>query len=391
MGQPAPHDRVTIQVRETLGLRRFGYPVTVSVPLPSGAVREAQQVILEQEGHLLRGVQVDVRSRWPDGSLQWLWLAFNTSPGPFEVQNLVLRFGPDVARPDPGAGVVRENADSFVLRDVYRFPRTGPHFLTSIRYGTREFLSAPARWFWKEQPDAPEEALEIRQGRLVSAGPIHAAVELTGSVGRRNVPFRLMVTQPNSKSWFDATLELPNPGGSDGQLGLVVPYAMERRPVLYDFGAGSWIYGQLRDGGRAILRIARGGAWNLLAPPATAASPMQEYAASGPRQARAEGWAHLIDGSQAGRAIAFGSPSFADSHRPYTGEIEVGADGATRMVWHAGKRSRLTVQALYHHVSDPIHVSAATSPPAMLYPLATAIPAEWIETCRAGRKSPIFP
>jgi hypothetical protein len=396
--QDGPPSAVTLTVAETFGLRRFGYPVTARVPLPPGAVREAAQTALHAGEQPLRGAQYEAVSRWPDGSVQWLDVSFNLSPGPLEKQDLALRFGPGVSHPSPGAPVVTETPDAVTIRGVYRLPRSGPEFLDRIRYGEREFLRAPARWeAWRrsgrELQSLPMEAAP-RTVRIVSGGPVNTVVELSGAfaaAGER-FPYRLTMAQPNSKSWFDAVLEVEDPRREILAVTLTVPYLVERDPVLYDFGVGSWLYGTLRAGQAARLEILEKPAWRVLtvaAEPGPAFFPAQPeprsiYAAASPGQPRAEGWAHLIDGAQGGRAVGFGSPDLAPGGAVRHGAIRVTAAGDASITWWFGSRQPRRVRALYHHVGDPVPVTAATSPTAMLNPLRVTLPRAWYRHCGVG-------
>ncbi|HEU4754051.1 MAG TPA: hypothetical protein VFU47_13155, partial [Armatimonadota bacterium] len=263
-GRPETPRELSLQVSETAGLRRYGYPVTATAPFPPGALCDAGQAALCAGGTPLRGVQYDVLSRWPDHSVRWLRLSFNLSPGPREKQELKLRFGPGVAHPDPGPPVVRETPELFDLRGQYRIPRAGPAFLTSVRYGEREFLKAPAAWtLWERGVDGQARALRPEPGasksRVLSAGPVNAVVELTGSYPASGgaVPYRLTLSQPNSKSWFRAVFEAESPRGDLAGATLSVPYALEKSPARYDCGVGSWVYGTLRAQDAVLLEAGR--------------------------------------------------------------------------------------------------------------------------------------
>jgi hypothetical protein len=377
---------VQFTVSEALGLRRFGYPVSAGVPLPGGALREASQAALYAGDSAMRGVQYDVRSRWPDGSIRRLQLSFNLSLGPLEKQDLTLRFGPGVSHPDPGRGVIEETPEAVLIRGVYRLPKTGPGFIDSVRYGGREFLRRPARWrVWRTRGNLLEElTLERDQARVAAPGPVNAVVELAGAFAGEGTrfPYRLTVAQPNSKSWFDAVLELADPRREVRAVTLEVPYVVEREPALYDFGVGSWVYGTLRGEQAARLEIRERAGWRILTgagpepgpgffPPDVDARSI--YAAASPLQRRAEGWGHLIDGAQEGRAVGFGSPDLAPGGAIRSGLIRVSARGDADITWWFDGRQPRRVRALYHHVADPVPVTAVTSPPSMLYPLRVTL------------------
>ena len=97
VAQPAaPPTTVSIHVRETGGIRRSAFPVTARVPLPRAALADPARARL-----LLKDVEVPVQvtamKRWPDGSIQWLDVDFNVSPGPGDSVDYVLEYGPGVS------------------------------------------------------------------------------------------------------------------------------------------------------------------------------------------------------------------------------------------------------------------------------------------------------
>src|SRR5436190_21673841 len=83
--------RIPITVRETAGLRRFGFPVTAAVPFPRGALKDAEAVRLVDGRGKEVPAQVTVTARWPGaGSVRWAQLDFDASPAPGAVESYVL-------------------------------------------------------------------------------------------------------------------------------------------------------------------------------------------------------------------------------------------------------------------------------------------------------------
>src|SRR5882672_181100 len=68
---------VALSLKETTGIRRYGYPVGVRVPFPQGSLASSADTRL-----VLKGTEVSAQytdeGKWPDGSVQWL--AVNASP-----------------------------------------------------------------------------------------------------------------------------------------------------------------------------------------------------------------------------------------------------------------------------------------------------------------------
>jgi hypothetical protein len=67
---------VSLKVREPAGVPRAAWPITSGVPLPRGAVREADGLVLRDDAGRPVPCQIDPAVRWPDGSLKWVHLHF---------------------------------------------------------------------------------------------------------------------------------------------------------------------------------------------------------------------------------------------------------------------------------------------------------------------------
>ena len=83
-----------IDVSETAGIRRTEYPVTASVELPRGTLRDASNGRLKLTEDVM--AQFTAETRWDDGSVRALSVDFNVSLGPAERRRYILEFGPDV-------------------------------------------------------------------------------------------------------------------------------------------------------------------------------------------------------------------------------------------------------------------------------------------------------
>ncbi len=84
---------VRLTVSEPSQVARSNWPVTSGVPLPSGALRDADHAALyDDEGKQLP-LQTEALVRWPDGSIRWLLLDFPISLQQGETARLTLRYG----------------------------------------------------------------------------------------------------------------------------------------------------------------------------------------------------------------------------------------------------------------------------------------------------------
>ena len=116
-GQDAPPPRGPVPIRGA------GVPVPRGVLKPGAALRLAGQ----KQGAV--PVQVSERTRWPDGSVQWLWLDFQADPGDRYGLDLGASAAP-AAPTAPGLTVTSAEAtltvDTGVLRLTWRKDRATP-------------------------------------------------------------------------------------------------------------------------------------------------------------------------------------------------------------------------------------------------------------------------
>lgn len=92
---------LSLDVTEPLGTARHQWPVSTGVPFPPGAVREAAQVALSDATGPL-AVQTRPLSRWPDGSIRWALLDWQTDLHARETRHYRVGAG---AAPPPARGV----------------------------------------------------------------------------------------------------------------------------------------------------------------------------------------------------------------------------------------------------------------------------------------------
>ena len=89
-------ERVAVLVTETAGIRRFGYPVHARVPFATGQFSPTESARLRRDhddDDTEVPSQISAESHWPDGSVQWLSVHFNTSIGPGESQPYQVEYG----------------------------------------------------------------------------------------------------------------------------------------------------------------------------------------------------------------------------------------------------------------------------------------------------------
>jgi hypothetical protein len=99
---------VTLWVEEPSGAPRTRWPVTSGVPFVAGALRDANAVELRREDGGMVPLQTDVLARWPDGSVRWLLLDFQTNLAAGQKQRFALHTTAATSAASPNvAGTLR--------------------------------------------------------------------------------------------------------------------------------------------------------------------------------------------------------------------------------------------------------------------------------------------
>lgn len=357
----APGQRLL--VKETAGVRRFGYPVNATLP----AELAGKGVRLLENGKPIpaqaRGDQLD----------------FNVSLGPFEQREYTVE---PMGAIDPVQKTVREEDGAFVVGYTpslqFVIPKNGLGFLRAVKTPNGDYLRPGSQGLLLRYRDdiiyraggygpygKPVEASVSKQGPLSTVLEFRSTEALRGT---RSVESVVRMEFPRSKSWVKTTWMVEDPEALIIGLGVDLNLNAAAEPVLADFGVGTWVYAALRPG-------ARGGAAN----PASAtllASPQswrvllagEPYAAG---KGAAEGWGHLMDREH---CTAIAVADFGQRQD----RMEASADGRLQIERSYHGSGRKTLTFWLHFVGMPVQVGAATSPQAMLAPLKV----EWTRASR---------
>lgn len=315
---------ITFSVSETAGLRRFGYPVTASLESAAGMIEDAEKVrLLAADGQEVPA-QFTAMSKWADGSVRGLDVDFSPSPGPGETLTYRVEIGKEPTQPLRAGLSVTETAAEIVLASAairHCIRRDGKPLLTSIAFGENEFIG----------PDGIRTTLQPGNVEFLKRGPFNVTLKL-GSVQLEYV---------NTKSW----VKIIQHADDKRDLTVDAHFNLTKLPLLWDFGAGSWLYGNMSKPGQTVTLQHRA-AWDILTAPDTVFATTKTF----------DGCGHLAD---AERVAAFGIVNAANDN-----EMKLTADGRIHI---AAKRRDLTVY--FHVVGQPIPVTAVTSPQSMISPL----------------------
>jgi hypothetical protein len=325
---------VEFTVRETAGQRRFGYPVTASLELPQGALADAAGARLIGANGRDVGAQFTALSKWPDGSVRRLDADFNSSIGPCETESYQVEFGGAARPPGRGGLSVTETPDEITVASsaiAHKIRRDGKPLLTSITNGKMEYIAV----------GGVTTSLAPGKAEVLKRGPLNVTIRM-GPVTLEYV---------SSKSW----VKIAQRAAAAQELTVDARFALAELPVLWDLGVESWLYGCMKKPDQAAVVRQDADGWRVLT---GASEPTSVYATG----KRCEGWGHLSDKE---RVVAFGVAEFGADGKP---SIHMGGDG--RFIARAQRRE-LTV--CFHVVGQPLHVTAATSPPSMLAPLLVEV------------------
>jgi hypothetical protein len=383
--------RIVFQVSETAGIRRFGYPVNVILPLP-------EPVKSINDFRLLSGdkpvsAQFNTHGDTSKG-IRSISLDFNASPGPLKREEYVVEYGSGVPTLRPKLGLRLETTEK-EFRVIhpsglqFAVSREFPGVIEQVQAGKTKYLNglsqglsigtkANKRLYLGQSGKTKPASSVVREGPLAIALRFEIS-ESPGSTGQ--VASIVEMEFPISKSWVRVNWIVDDPGGDIVDLSAGPNLHLEGEPVLFDFGAGTAVYGQLRRGESARLRqnaVARAASvprWETLLGTMPDLKPyVLSPGSSTPPERDAEGWAHIMDRE---RCTAVAIAEFATSKEG--AEITVNADGRLELLRKfglpPGGSERGTKRLTYwlHFVGMPVHVGAATSPQAMLAPLQVEI------------------
>lgn len=377
-------ERVELEVRETAGLARRGYPAQALLKLP-------HSVPATTKFRLLYDGKPIVAQFRPDGdklTADW-WLDFQTEMAPLERKKYMVEFGDKVAAgPERANGhKLTETAAAFAITNApfitWTIPRDLKGFVRSIDFPPAEYL----------RPDSPGLVLRDRQGkdypfsgtaRVVRQGAM--AVGLSFEVAKSETsPVRSVadLTFPAPVSWVEVDWNIDDPQDLIAAAGLNLHLNLDKAtaaaPTLVDFGATSMVYTSLGPGQEADFNagpLAEKGtsgddyAWKILRGDRGRMLPFALGSKQSSPRKRVECWAHVMDRKI---CLALALDAFDRDARD---RIITTADG-TVALWRefsaAKKQADKRLHFWLHFVFFPPQASAGASPQQMLTPLAVRV------------------
>jgi hypothetical protein len=371
-----------VVVKETAGIRRFGYPVSATFTVPRELQNNHHFRLSQGDKSILAQFLLNVE---PGKGSNEASLDFAVSLAPYETREYTVTYGGPPTGPAPKWGTEMDaNDEEFrihLTRDLeFVVPRNLLGLLRQVHTPRTNYLGPDSRGLLIRYRDS----IHYRAGghgpygvptlgRAVKVGPFATMLRFEGTEalrGGRSVRFVVEMEFVRTKSWVRVTWTVEDPNGYVAGLGADLNLNLEGEPTLVDFGASSLVYAALRKGQAAQFRAGSPEvAWQTFTGPAGRLTPYV-LAPRNARNCRAEGWAHIMDRD---RCTAVAVAGFADAGQ----ESDISVDSEGRLqIWKLFSHDQTPVPHgvkkitfWLHFVGMPVHEGAATSPQAMLAPL----------------------
>lgn len=385
-GYSAEVSRKPFQIRETAGIRRFGYPASAQFSFAPGELGGPQNARLISDAGKALSAQMTTGSRHPDGSVRELEVDFVLSPGPLEVTSLSLEYGPQVLTEAPTRGLVFSETEQHFKVSACTIRRDANPLIQGVFYD-REYLddagitvSVLEGSVVHRLQDAKERVWTVEK-----RGPVQVRLRCEGIYAAQGkaaeLPFVLILELVSTKSWIGITHSIPALSGRTVTLQTSADFRMSGQ-LLWDLDVGYWLYGVIDPTDELLVsqknedwhcRLIQGGHESV-------------YAASVPGRTAFRGWGHFQEARAEGNVVAFGVTSRPEGslaasgvlgadppktdERP-TDELRMSLDsqGMMQIQTESDTAGSATQQVFMHFVPVPLQHTARTSPPSMMIPL----------------------
>ena len=201
---------ISLTVRSPDQVDRVAWPVTSGIPVAAGRLRPGEPVILRTVEGVAVPLQTEVLGFWPDGSIKWLLLDFQTDLQGGQVRTFVLQHGVGVAAPpqiestvslrhdhqgitiDTGVLKTMLNPARFRLLDRVWLDRD-----RDGRFGEQERMTgSEGAGIVLTTPDGQRFTADWTgaEMKIEQAGPLRACVRISGDhISRKGKRFRYVV------------------------------------------------------------------------------------------------------------------------------------------------------------------------------------------------------
>jgi hypothetical protein len=370
--------RIAIRVRETAGMKRFGYPATARVPFPQGALKDEKNVrLLDAQGKAVPA-QVTTTEKYPDGFIKWLEVDVNLSPAPLEAMEFQLEYGAGVTGVPPTRGLTfTETAETFQVSAYYTIRKDGNPLVQRVNYG-REYLKEGGINVFVREGNVERHLRDAKNLKwsVVKQGAFQVRLRCEGeypaSDGKPALPFTLTLEFSSSKSWVGVTHTVRSSAKNKVILTLVSHFNLAGQ-LLWDTDVGYWLYGIINPDERMTFSQTSE-EWICY----LGKTGQERYAARAPASQAAKGWGHFQEAKDNGNVVAFGVAHFGVDGKH---DVIMESSGTMVVRHEPTPQTAPQLRVFFHFIPVPLQRTAQTSPPAMMLPLVATCPAEHYRKC----------
>ena len=341
---------ISFRVSEQAGIRRTAFPVSARIPFSGGKPPDPAHVRLT-----LSGKEVPAQYLAEPGALD---VDFNASIGPLETQTYQLEYGPGVVSgPAPPRGLpVSEEADAVQVGNV-RLGKSVSPLILSVKYRSEDIGQGINGLVVSGVSSVDALKTEVMKG-----GPLLVVIRYTGKLvldSGYSAPFALTVAMPNSKTMITMSVSIEDPLRRLREISFGTPLSLGPLPWTWDFGTSHWTYGSFRNATDSVTLTQSRGGWTVVSGP-RGKEQQQETGRSEPVR-----WGHIQDGKE---VVAFGAEAAGTTHYTMNGTGQLLFSYAPD-----ASESHHELTVFEHFVNTPVQIGAATSPAALLNPLAVEV------------------
>lgn len=369
--------QISFEVRETAGIRRFDYPATARLTLPEKVSAQQPWRLMSGGKPLAAQIAADI-----DNPRQ-LIVDFKVSCAPLETQQFQIE-ATEVTAPSKTVSRTitarRVGTDWHVVGTnalTYRLPEDLKGFLQSVRHGEKEWLRGDSSGIVLVSRDGKSCSLgspefPVASSRVLREGTHCCELEFKAhgmSPDWQGIQCDARLTFPLAKSWFELSLNVRDPSDRLSAASLGLNFQVTPTPLLVDYAAGELTYLTLTNVQVSEFQWLPASEnkpvfWEVLH---GESNTLVSFARGERHSAQPGAWAHLMDKDLCTAvALAASAGSRRDAFR-ITGEGKLTV--AREFVANSMEASPKQIRLWSHFVNFPPHISAVTSPQAMLAPL----------------------
>ena len=182
---------IPMHIADPSGVARQAWPMSWGVPFSEGQLKSDRNLrVLDAKGKELPSY-ADARATWPDGSVKWALVDFQTDIGPMERRHFEIDFGQRVKRKPPAESVRVTRRDGEIEIDTGAIRATlgtggNRLFRQVVRGGRDHFVSGDAGDFTATDGDGKVFRSRIACAYVEEENPLRVVVKAQGGFFERD-------------------------------------------------------------------------------------------------------------------------------------------------------------------------------------------------------------